>query len=160
VSSTAVEIGLKFIDVDEKTADSLVVAAFGDARTWNQPESEPGIFKSFWLLLRVFSRVGKPERKSNRMDLRLPYREHCLLVLADRTLEGTVAEISATGLSVNIPGTVDLVGENGTLNMKSIALKVRRRWTMQCEGGVLAGFTIERVDKGADQWRERMSLAA
>jgi len=160
VSSTAVEIGLKFIDVDGKTADSLVVAAFGDSRAWNQPESEPGIFKSFWSLLRVFSRVGKPERKSNRMDLRLPYRERCLLVLADRTLEGTVAEISATGLSVNIPGTVDLVGENGTLNLKSVVLKVRRRWTMHCEGVVLAGFTIERVDKGADQWRERMSLAA
>lgn len=160
VSSTAVEIGLKFIDVDEKTADSLVVAAFGDSRAWNQPESEPGIFKSFWSLLRVFSRVGKPERKSNRMDRRRPYQERCLLVLADRTLEGTVAEISATGLSVNIPGTVDLVGDNGIVNMKSVALKVRRRWMMQGEGVVSAGFTIERVDKGADQWRERTSLAA
>lgn len=147
VSSTAVEIGLKFINVDEKTADSLVVAAFGDSRTWNQPESEPGIFKSFWSLLRVFSRVGKLERKSNRMDLRMSYREHCLLVLADRTLEGTVAEISATGLSVNFSGTVDLVGENGTLNMKSVALKVRRIWTMQCEvgGKTFGGLALRRI---------------
>jgi hypothetical protein len=75
-------------------------------------------------------------------------------------LEGTVEQISSTGLLVNIPGTVDLVGENGTLYVESIALKVRRRWAMQCEGTVLAGFTIEQVDKGADQWRERTSLVA
>jgi hypothetical protein len=61
---------------------------------------------------------------------------------------------------VNIPGTVDLVGESGTLYMKPFALKVRRRWAMQYEGAVLAGFTIERVERGADQWREHTSLAA
>jgi hypothetical protein len=61
---------------------------------------------------------------------------------------------------VNMPGTVDLVGENGTLYVKSFALKVRRRWAMQCEGVVLAGFIIEAVDRGADQWRELHSLAA
>ena len=160
VSSNAVEIGLKFIDVDEKTADSLIVAAFSDSRAWNQPEVEPGIFQSLWSLLRVFRKVVKTSRKSHRSDLRLPYRENCLLVLPDRTLEGTVEQISATGLSVNIPGTVDLVGENGTLYVESFALKVRRRWAMQCEGAVLAGFTIEQVDKGADQWRERTSLVA
>ena len=160
VSSNAVEIGLKFIDVDEKTADSLIAATFSDSRAWNQPEVEPGIFQSLWSLLRVFRKVVTTSRKSHRSDLRLPYREDCLLVLPDRTLEGTVDEISATGLSVNIPGTVDLVGENGTLYVESFALKVRRRWAMQCEGTVLAGFTIEQVDKGADQWRERTSLVA
>ena len=160
VSSNAVEIGLKFIDVDEKTADSLIAATFSDSRAWNQPEVEPGIFQSLWSLLRVFRKVVKTSRKSHRSDPRLPYRENCLLVLLDRTLEGTVEQISATGLSVNIPGTVDLVGENGTLYVESFALKVRRRWAMQCEGTVLAGFTIEQVDKGADQWRERTSLVA
>jgi cellulose synthase (UDP-forming) len=160
VSSNAVEIGLKFIDVDEKTADSLIAATFSDSRAWNQPEVEPGIFQSLWSLLRVFRKVVKTSRKSHRSDLRLPYRENCLLVLPDRTLEGTVEQISATGLSVNIPGTVDLVGENGTLYVESYALKVRRIWAMQCEGTVLAGFTIEQVDKGADQWRERTSLVA
>ena len=61
---------------------------------------------------------------------------------------------------MNIPGTVDLVGETGTLYVESCALKVRRSWAMQCEGTVVAGFTIEQVDKGADQWRELTSLAA
>ncbi|HSQ91364.1 MAG TPA: hypothetical protein VLM19_04220, partial [Nitrospiraceae bacterium] len=83
-----------------------------------------------------------------------------VLVSSNRTLEGTVEEISATGLSVNIPGTVDLVGENGTLYVESFVLKVRRVWVMQCERTVLAGFTIEQVDKRADQWRERTSLVA
>ena len=160
VSSDAVEIGLKFIDVDEKTADSLIVAAFSDSRAWNQPEVEPGIFRSLWSLLRVFGKVVRTSRKSHRRGLRLPYRENCLLVLPDRTLEGTVEQISATGLSVSMPGTVDLVGENGTLYVDSVALKVRRRWAMQCEGVVLAGFTIEQVDEGADQWRELTSHAA
>jgi cellulose synthase (UDP-forming) len=160
VLSNTVEIGLKFIDVDEKTADSLIVAAFSDSSAWNQPEVEPGILQSLWSLLRVFRKVVKTSRKSHRSDLRLPYRENCLLVLPDRTLEGTVEQISATGLSVNIPGTIDLVGENGTLYVEPFALKVRRRWATQCEGTVLAGFTIEHVDRGAEQWRELTSLAA
>src|SRR5713101_3793447 len=160
VSSDAIEIGLKFIDVDDKTGDSLIAAVFSDTRVWNQPEVEPGIFRSLWSLLRVFKKIVKTSRKSHRSELRLAYRENCRLVLPDRTLEGTVEQISATGLSVNIPGTVELVGENGTLYVESFVLKVRRRWAMQYEGTVLAGFTIEQVDNGAEQCRERTSLVA
>ena len=160
VSSDAIEIGLKFIDVDEKTGDALIATVFSDSSAWNQPEAEPGIFRSVWSLLRVFKKVVKTSRKSHRSALRLPYRENCRLVLPDRTLEGTVEQISPTGLSVNIPGTVDLVGENGILYVESIALKVRRCWVMQAEGTVVAGFAIEQVEKGADQWRKITSLAA
>ena len=160
VSSDAIEIGLKFIDVDEKTGDSLIATVFSDSSAWNQPEAEPGIFRSLWSLLRVFKKVVKTSRKSHRSALRLPYRENCRLVLPDRTLEGTVEQISPTGLSVNIPGTVDLVGENGILYVESIALKVRRCWVMQAEGTVVVGFAIEQVEKGADQWRKITSLAA
>jgi len=160
VSSNAVEIGLKFIDVDEKTADLLMSAAFSDSRAWNQPEVEPGIFQSLWSLLGAFRKVVKTSRKSHRVDFRFPYQENCLLVLPDRTLEGTVEQISATGLSVNIPGTVDLVGENGILYVESFALKVHRKWAMQCEETVVAGFAIEQGNRGADQWRELTSLAA
>ncbi|HSQ52275.1 MAG TPA: glycosyltransferase [Nitrospiraceae bacterium] len=160
VSSDAIEIGLKFIDVGEKTSDSLIATVFSDSSAWNQPEAEPGIFRSLWSLLGVFKKVVKTSRKSHRSDLRLPYRENCRLVLPDRTLEGTVEQISPTGLSVNIPGMVDLVGENGILYVESVALRVRRRWVMQAEGTVVAGFAIEQVEKGADQWRELTSLAA
>jgi cellulose synthase (UDP-forming) len=160
VSSDAIEIGLKFIDVDDKTGDSLIAAVFSDTRVWNQPEVEPGIFQSLWSLVCVFKKIVKTSRKSHRSDLRLAYRENCRLVLSDRTLEGTVEQISSTGLLVNIPGTVDLVGESGTLYVESVALRVRRRWAMQSEGTVVAGFAIEQVEKGADQWRELTSLAA
>ena len=160
MSSDSVEIGLKFIDLDDKTTDSLIAATFSDSRGWNQPEVEPGVFRSLWSLLRVFRKVVKPSRKSHRSDIRLPYRDHCLLVLPDRTLDGTVEQVSVTGLSVNIPGTVDLVGENGTLYVESVALKVRGRWAMQCDGMTTAGFRIQQVEKGADQWREITSLAA
>lgn len=159
VSPDIVEVGLKFVGIDDKTGDTLIAAAFSDSRAWNQPEPEPGILRSLWSLLHVFRKAVKTSRKSHRNDLRLPYRENCLLMLADRTLEGTVEQISATGLSVNLPGTVDLVDENGTLYMDSVALKVRRCWAMQREGAVVAGFAIEQVEKGSDQWRELTSLA-
>lgn len=160
LSSDAIEIGLKFIDLDDEAGDSLIAAVFSDSSAWNQPEVEPGIFRSLWSLLHVFKKIVKTSRKSHRRTLRLTYRENCRLVLPDRTLEGTVEQISSTGLSVNIPGTVDLVGENGTLYVESVALKVRRRWVIQTEGTVVAGFAIEQVEKGADQWRELTSLAA
>jgi len=56
VSSDAIEIGLKFIDVDEKTGDSLIATVFSDSSAWNHPEAEPGIFQSLWSLLRVFKK--------------------------------------------------------------------------------------------------------
>ena len=160
VSPDAVAIGLKFIDVGDKTSDSLIAAAFSDSRAWNQPEVEPGIFRSLWSIFRVFRMVFAKSRTSHRRYVRVPYRQDRRLVFQGRTLDGTLDKISTTGLSVNIPGTVDLVGETGTLYVESCALKVRRSWAMQCEGTMVAGFTIEQVDKGADQWRELTSLAA
>jgi hypothetical protein len=160
VSSDVVEIGLKFIDVDAKTADSLIAVMFFDSRAWNEPEVEPGIFRSLWSIFRVFRMVFVKSRTSHRRYVRVPYRQDCRLVFQGRTLDGTVDKISKTGLSVYIPGTVDLVGETGILYVESVALTVRRSWAMQCEGAVVAGFTIEQVDKGADQWRELTSLAA
>jgi hypothetical protein len=55
---------------------------------------------------------------------------------------------------------IGLADENGTICVASFSLKVRRRWAMQCEGTVLVGFTIDQVDKGADEWRELTSLVA
>ena len=159
VSSDAVEIGLKFIDVDHKTVDSLIAATFSDPLDWNQPEVEPGIFRSLWSIFCVFRMVFAKSRTSARRYLRVPYRQDCRLVFQDRILNGTIGKISKTGLSVIIPGTVDLVGENGTLYVESVALKVHRKWAMQCEGTVAAGFVIDQVEKGADQWRELTSLA-
>src|SRR5215469_8967081 len=160
VSACAVEIGLKFVDVDEKTVDSLIAAAFSDSRHWNQPEVEPGIFRSLWSIVRVFRMIFTKSRTSLRSDVRVPYNQDCRLVFPDRAIHGTVGQISRTGLSVNIPGNVELIGEHGTLHVESFAFKVRRRWAMQGEGVVLAGFTIEQVDKGADQWQELTTLAA
>ena len=160
VSKNAIEIGLKFIDVDEKTADALIAATFSDPHVWNQPEVEPGIFRSLWSVFRVFRMIFAKSRTSHRRYIRAPYRQDCRFVCQGQVLNGTVGKISATGLSVKIPGTVDLVGQNGTLYVDSFALKVRRRWAMQCEGVVMAGFTIEHVEKGADQWQKLTSLAA
>ena len=94
------------------------------------------------------------------MTFASPNWENCLLVMPDRTLEGSVEQISANGLSVRMPGTADLLGENGTLHMESFVFKVHRKWAIQYEGTVLVGFTIEQVTRGAGQWRERTSLAA
>lgn len=160
VSSNVIEIGLKFIDADEKTGDAVIAAAFSDSRAWNYPEVEPGIFRSLWSIVRVFRMVFTKSRTSHRRYFRVPYRQDCRLVFQSGTLEGTIGEMSKTGVSVNMPGTVDGLGETGTLYVETMVLKIRRSWAMQCEDMVVAGFTIEQVDKGAAQWRELTSLAA
>ncbi|HXV68451.1 MAG TPA: glycosyltransferase [Nitrospira sp.] len=160
LSSIVVEIGLKFIDVDNKQAEALITAAFCDPSAWNQPEVEPGIFRSLWSIFRVFRMVFAKSRTSRRRYLRMPYRQDCRLVFNNRILIGTLGKISKTGLSVNIPGTVDLVGEQGILYVDAFVLKIHRTWSMQCEDVVMAGFTVERVEKGADQWRELTALVA
>jgi len=160
LSRDLVKIGLKFVDVDDRTADSLVAAAFSDSQMWNQPEVEPGIFRSFWSILSVFRMIFAKPRTSHRRYLRIPHLQDCRLVFQGRSLKGTVGELSKDGLSVNIAGTVDLLGEQGTVYVESCVLKVRRIWAMQCEDVVMAGFAIEQVSQGADQWHELTSLAA
>jgi cellulose synthase (UDP-forming) len=160
LSSDEVEIGLKFFDLHNKHVEALISAAFSDPSSWNQPEVEPGIFRSLWSVFRVFRMVFAKSRTSHRRYLRLPYRQGCRLVFQNRILTGTLGKISKSGLSINIPGTVELVGEQGTLYVDAFVLKIRRTWVMQCDDVVMAGFTIERVEKGADQWRDLTAHAA
>jgi len=160
LSKNTIEIAVKFIDVDEKTTDALIAATFSDPHGWNAPEVEPGILRSLWAVFRVFRMMFAKARISHRRYTRVPYRQDCRLVCQGWVMNGTVGEISVAGVSVNIPGTVDLVGEEGTLYVDSIALKVRRQWAMQCDDVVWAGFTIEHVNKGTEQWQKLTSLAA
>ncbi|MBH0178271.1 MAG: glycosyltransferase [Nitrospira sp.] len=154
LSSIIVEIGLKFVEVDNKNTEALIAAVFCDQSAWNQPETEPGIFRSLWSVFRVFHIVFAKSRRSNRRDYRMPHQQDCRLVFHNRIMTGTIGKISKTGLSVNIPGTVDDIGEYGILYVDAFTLKIRRTWSMQCDGVVVAGFTVERAEKGADQWRE------
>lgn len=160
VSKDVVEIGVKFVDIDDKTADMLVAATFSDPQAWNKQEIEPGIFHSLWSLVRVFRMIFVRSRTSHRRYIRVPYRQDCRLVFQDRVVHGTVGKISKIGLSVNIPGEAAWIGEVGTLYVDSFALRIRRKWVMQCEGTVVAGFSIDGVHKGADQWDELTSVAA
>ena len=160
ISPCVVSIGLKFIDVDEKTTDSLIAATFADSRAWNHPEIEPGIFQSLWSLLRVFKKVIKTSRSSHRHYPRVPYQQVCRLEFQGRTLLGTVDQISLNGLTLKIPGSVKLLGQHGAVYVGSFAFQVRRRWAMQCGGTVVAGFAIEQVHRGADRWRDLTSSAA
>jgi hypothetical protein len=160
VSSTAVEIGVKFVDVDRRTTEALIVAAFADPRAWNQPQAEPGIWQSMWSVLRVYKKLLQRFRKSRRRELRIPSRQRCRLVLPDRMMEGTIEQISETGLLLNLPGPADQVGEQGTVLVKGLELKVRRCWARQSGHAVLAGFLVERVDRGADRWRSLYQQAA
>ncbi len=160
VSSGVVDIGLKFLNVDDKTVNALLAATFSNPRIWNKPDLEPGIFRSLWSILRVFSMVFTTSRASHRRDIRILHQQECRLVSRDRILIGNVGQISKTGISLNVPGTVDLVAEKGTLYLNSFVFKVRKRWAMQCKDVVRAGFTIEQVDEGAEQWQKLTSLAA
>lgn len=160
ISSGVVEIGLNFLEVDRKTADSLIAAAFSDSHAWNQAEHEPGIFQSLWSIFRAFRMIFAKPRKSRRRSWRVNYLQDCRLVSRGRILNGAISKISQNGVGVKIPGSVDLIGEYGTLCVGAFSFKVRRCWAMQCDEMVMAGFAIEQVDKGADQWRELTSIAA
>jgi cellulose synthase (UDP-forming) len=94
LSSSAVEIGVTFVDVEEQQIQALIVMTFSDASVWNQPEVEPGIFRSLWSLIRVFHKLFAKRRVSHRRSLRTPYRQDCLLVFRDRIVTGRVDEIS------------------------------------------------------------------
>jgi cellulose synthase (UDP-forming) len=160
ISADRVQVGLKFLDLDDKTTEALIAATFGNAAVWNQPDTEPGIIRSLWSLFRVFRMLILRPRTSRRKHRRMPYQQDCRLVFPTTSMTGTVEHISITGLSVKIPATVDPVGEQGMLYMGSFALKVRRTWIMPWDGAVMAGFKIESVDKGAARWRELTSSAA
>ncbi len=160
LSSNIFEIGLNFIDIDRKTTDSLIAATFSDHHHWNQPQVEPGIFRSLWSIIRVFRMVFANSRRSHRYQRRGTFEQPCRMECQGRTVQGTVGTISKSGLSAKFAGTVDLIGEHGTLHVECLSFKVRRCWVMQCEAMVVAGFAIERVDKGTEQWRKITSLAA
>lgn len=160
VSSTEVEIGLKFIDIDDKQTEALIAMAFSDSSAWNQPETEPGIFRSLWSVFRVFRMVFVKSRTSHRRYLRAPYKQDCRLVFQNRILTVQLGKISPAGVSVNMSGTADLVEEDGTLYVDTVVLKVHRKWAMQCDDTVMAGFTVKQVEKGAEEWREITAQAA
>ncbi|HMS82903.1 MAG TPA: glycosyltransferase [Nitrospira sp.] len=160
LSPTIQEVGLKFVNLKEKETEALIAMTFFDSAVWNQPEIEPGIFRSLWSMLRAFQKVYLKSRTSKRHTLRRPYRHDCRLVFGDRIVAGTLEQISQSGLSVSIHGPVDQVGTQGILHVDSLSIKIRRKWVRQAEDTVLAGFTIERGGKGADRWRELTELAA
>ena len=160
LSHHEVELGLKFFDVNEQQTTALIAMTFSDSSVWNQPNVEPGILQSLWSVLRVFRKVWSKSRPSHRQFLRVPYRQECRLVFRNRIVPGTLEQISPTGLSVQIPGSLALVGAQGMLHAGTCSLKIRRTWMRQCENMVLAGFTIEQVEKGEAQWRELTARAA
>jgi cellulose synthase (UDP-forming) len=160
LSSSAVEIGVKFIGVDERQTQALIALTFSDASVWNQPEAEPGIFRSLWSVICVFHKLFAKRRVSHRRSLRTPYQEDCRLVFQDRIVTGRVDEISQDGCSIQIPGTVDVVGERGILYVDRCSVKIRRVWASPCGETVKTGFAIERGEKGADQWQDLAARAA
>ncbi len=160
LSSTMQEIGLRFVNMTQAQTEAVITLAFSDSAIWNQADIEPGVFRSLWSVFRAFRKIFAKSRTSYRQQLRRPYRHDCRLAFRDRIVTGTVDKISSSGLSVYIPGTVDHIGMKGMLFVDSFSLRVQRKWVQQCEDRVLAGFTIERVEKGAGQWQELTARAA
>jgi cellulose synthase (UDP-forming) len=159
VSASEVEVGLQFMKIDVKTADSLIATTFLDARTWNRPERDASISQSLWALFKVLKLLARSSRRSRRRVHRISYQQDCRFDCAGRRLHGSVAEISPSGMSVKLSCTVDLVADKGVLYMDGFVLEVRRIWAMDCGGTVVAGFSIERVTRGAQEWQTLTSLA-
>jgi cellulose synthase (UDP-forming) len=159
-SPESVGIGLEFLHLEAKTVYALLALMSADAQICNQPEVEPGIGRSLWSLLSVLRMLYPLSRSSQRRHRRVRFHQTCRLEFRGRALAGTVHDVTLGGLSVKTAASLDLLGEDGILYLEHFVVKVRRMWAMECEGEMMVGFRIERIDRGADQWRELHSLAA
>lgn len=160
IASDVVEMGVTFVDVEDRVSDRLVAGAFMDASRWNQPNVEPGIFRSLWSICRAFRKFFITTRLSHRHDERLSFRQPCRLKFRTSILSGTIEQISKSGVAIRLACATELPGEQGILYMRGCVLKVQPRWVRSQDGEVLAGFLIEHAYKGSEQWKEFASSAA
>ena len=150
-------VGVEFINVDEKTVHALIALMFGDADVWNGQAAESGIWKNIWALLSVLGMAFRTSRASQRRDPRAEHSQDCRVIFQDQALEGTVTNVSANGLAVRVSGPGELIGEEGTVHMENFLFKVRRMWSLNKNGMLVAGLQRKDIEQGADQWQKLVS---
>jgi hypothetical protein len=150
-------VGVEFIDLDEKTVNALIVLMFGDENVWDQTASASGIWKNIWWLLSAIKAPLSPSRTSFRRARRVSCDRNCEAVFQRQTLNGTIRNVSDRGLMAEFTGTSEQLGEEGCIHMDCCVLEVRRMWSRDRDGKVLAGFQIQRIKEGQKYWEDLLS---
>jgi cellulose synthase (UDP-forming) len=152
-ASGEVELGVEFIDLDEKSVDALITAMFGDENVWNKTVASSGIWKNIWWLLSAIRVPFSFSRTSHRRTPRIPCNQVCQVIFSHQTLSGTIKNISEGGLMVEFSDPSQLGDEVGTVHMDDCVLQVRRMWSTIRKGKVLAGFRVECIREGEEHWQ-------
>ena len=69
-------------------------------------------------------------------------------------LVGSIKNISEGGLMAEFTGTSQQLDEEGHIHMGQCIVQVQRMWSNDQEGKVLAGFRIQYIIEGEQQWRK------
>ncbi len=152
-----VAVAVEFIDLDDKTVNALIVLMFGDESVWAQAAPLSGIWKNIWLLLSALRVPFSASRTSSRRARRISCDRDCEGLFADQRLNGTIRNISDHGLMAEFVGTSQQLGVEGCIHMDCCVLEVRRMWSKDREGKVLAGFQIEHIKEGQKYWQDLLS---
>jgi cellulose synthase (UDP-forming) len=159
MASGEISCGVDFIGVDDKMVHALIGIMFGDENIWSQAVPPSGIWKNLWWLLSVMRIPFSLPRASFRRSRRIPCHEDCQGIFCRYTLNGTIKNISAAGLMAEFTGTAEQLEEEGCIQIDHCVLHVRRMWSRDQEGKVLAGFRIECIKEGEQYWQELLSPA-
>jgi len=149
-----VAIGVEFVDIDEKTMHALIVTMFGDDNIWSQGTAGSGIWRNLWWLVSVLNVPFSVSRASFRRTRRIPFQQECQGIFSRYTLIGSIKNISEGGLMAEFTGTSQQLDEEGHIHMGQCIVKVQRMWSNDQEGKVLAGFRIQYIIEGEQQWRK------
>ena len=152
--SGEVALGVEFIDVDDKMLHALIAMMFGDEKIWNQEVPASGIWRNIWWLLCVLRVPFSASRASFRRARRIPCQQHCQGIFSRQTLNGTVKNICEGGLMAEFTAVSQQVEEEGCIHIDHCVLQVRRMWSTDREGKVLAGFRIQCIKEGEEHWRK------
>lgn len=155
--SDGVAVGVEFFDTDEKAVNALIALMFGDAKVWDHAVSNMGIWRNIWLLLTVIRVPISYTRASFRRALRTPCNRNCQIIFPQRTLNGTVKNMSERGLMAEFTGTSQQLEDEGCIRLNQSVLKVRRMWARDRNGKVLAGFRVDHIEERQEQWQELLS---
>ncbi len=159
-ASREVALGVEFVDLDEKTVHALIAVMFCDETIWNQALPASGIWRNIWWLLSVIRVPLSFSRTSYRRTRRIPCHRDCQVVFPRQTLIGTVKNISEGGLMAEFTGTSQQLDEEGCIHLDHCVLQVRRMWSTDREGKVLAGFRVQCIKEGKQHWQDLLSQTA
>lgn len=143
IGESDIAVGLAFSELDEKSVHVILRTLSADASIWNRPQSDPGIWGSFWALLSVFGRVWTRARRSRRGDERLKSTRPCDLIFEGQRIQCVLHDVSSGGFLIKTTAPAGQLRERGLVEMEGFTAHVRRMWAMDCHGSTMAGFRIE-----------------